>query len=929
MKFFRWRQRKDEELNTEIQQHLDEAIRDRIAGGEAPDEARANALREFGNVGLIKEVTREMWGWGTIERLMQDLRFGLRMLRKQKGVTVIAVLSLALGVGANTALFSVVDAMLLKRLPVKEPEQLVLFQTYTPREFRPGGYGGSVQPDAATGQVRRTSFPYVSYQRMREQQPDTLTDLFAFSRLNVNLLADGQADVANGHLVTGNYYAALGLQPALGRLLNEADDKAAAEPVAVLGYQYWQRFFGGKASVIGQQIKLNNRAFTVVGVTPPGFEGTGQVGATEQVTIPLALEPLLFDNPQQSQLATGGPWFLRVMGRLRPGATQAQAQGQLEAAFRQSIAEQRAARNVVLQARGDALPPLAPQEYPRLVLASGSQGEMETRERYAPALYLLFGVVGLVLLIACANVANLLLARASARQKEISVRLALGASRGRLLRQLLTESVMLASAGGAAGLLFAWWLKDGLLAVGEWGPRALEPALDARVFGFTIALSLLTGIVFGLAPAWRATQVDLTPTLKDSGRSSSAASRSWLSRGLVVMQVALSLVLLIGAGLFVRTLVNLQRADLGFNANNLLTFRVAPSLSGYKNERLVQLYDRITERLSALPGVNDVTFSAVSLLAQNSGETEIYLRNALTTAPPAAGHAQATGNSFGNIVSENFLATMEIPLLAGRALTAQDDARAPQVAIVNQAFANKFFPHENPIGKRFGDDPKEPDAIEIVGLVKDAKYASQRAAAPPTVYFPWRQRAGSLFESTIAIRTAGDPNHLAAAVRQAMREVDETLPLRSLKTQIEQADETLRMERLFAKLVTLFGLLAQTLAAIGLFGVLAYAVSTRTHEIGIRMALGAGRYEVLKLIVKQGMALSLIGLTLGLTGAYGLTKYLESRMQLSKMLYGIKPTDPLTYGVVATLLIVVALLACYLPARRATKVDPLIALRHG
>ncbi|HEX4946100.1 MAG TPA: ABC transporter permease, partial [Blastocatellia bacterium] len=624
-----------------------------------------------------------------------------------------------------------------------------------------------------------------------------------------------------------------------------------------------------------------------------------------------------------------GVWWLRIMGRLQPGATPEQARAQLEPAFQQSVIEHRAARNTQAQATGgNAISPLEPKDYPRLEMASGSQGEMDTREYYAPSLYLLLGVVGMVLLIACANVANLLLSRATSRQKEIGVRLALGASRGRLMRQLLTESVLLSAVGGALGLVFALWIKDGLLAVSDWGPRALETKLDWRVLSFTFVLSLLTGIIFGLAPAWRATKIDLTPTLKDSGRGSSAASRSLLSRGLVVMQVALSLLLLIGAGLFVRTLLNLQRVDPGFNTKNLLLFSVSPGLIGYKDERLVNLYERMTARLETIPGVNKVTFSNPPLLARNSSGRGVYLRSALTATPDADGRIKPSGPTHVLRTRENFLEVMEIPLLAGRTFNAQDDARAPKVVLVNQTFANKYFPNENPIGKRFTHDARKPDEIEIIGLVKDAKYASQRDDIPPTVYESWRQSLGSMNFATLELRTAGDPTAAVAAVRQAMREVDENLPLTNIKSQIEEADDTLRMERLFAKLVTLFGLLAQQLASIGLFGVLAYAVSQRTHEIGIRMALGASQSDVLKMIIKQGMALAVIGILLGLGGAYVLTKYLESWMQLSRMLYGIKPSDPLTYGAMAVLLTVVALIACYIPARRATKVDPIVALRY-
>jgi predicted permease len=495
-----------------------------------------------------------------------------------------------------------------------------------------------------------------------------------------------------------------------------------------------------------------------------------------------------------------------------------------------------------------------------------------------------------------------------------------------LMRQLLTESLLLAAVGGALGLLFAVWIKDGLLAVGDWGPSALDPKLDWRVLGFTLGLSLLTGLVFGVAPAWRATKVDLTPALKDSGRGSSAASRSLLSRGLVVMQVALSLLLLVGAGLFVRTLVNLQRVDPGFNTRNLLLFDVQPGLIGYKDERLAQLYERLTERLEAIPSVQRVTFSSIRLLGQGRHTRSVWLRDAVTAAPDADGRIKSSGETYANTVRENFLEAMEIPLLAGRALSVRDDARAPKVAIVNQSFANKFFPNENPLGKRLTFDPKKPDEVEIVGLAKDAKYNNQRDEIKPTAYMPWRQELPGR-GVTAEIRTTGDPTAAITAVRQAMREVDANLPLEAIRTQTEQADRVLRMERLFAKLVTLFGLLAQQLASIGLFGILAYVVSQRTHEIGIRMALGASQSDVLKMTVRQGMTLAVIGVALGLGGAYVLTKYLESWLQFSQMLYGIEPNDPLTYGVVAGLLTVVALIACYLPARRATKVDPMIALR--
>ncbi len=919
----------EQDLKEEVQAYLDLLIEMRIKQGLNPAEARRAALIEMGGVEQVKESVRDVRMGHFLEIIWQDLRYGARMLLKHKGITAIAAISLALGIGANTALFSIMDAMLLRRLPVKEPGRLVLFRSVAPPEFSPGVYAGYDNTDAM-GQRTMTSFPYQSFQRIREQQ-SVLSDVFAFGDVSLIVNADGQSDVANGQAVSGNYYAGLGVQAMLGRTLTDEDDHAGASPVAVLSYRYWQHRFGGDSLVIGKQINLNNVPFTVIGITPPGFDGTMQAGSTEDVTITLAWEPQIYVDPQSSRMNGAGQWWLRVMGRLQPGATAEQAQAQLENAFNQSAMEHRRARqSLVQEAGGVPLRELVPQQYPRLYLDPGGQGEMNVRERYAPSLYLLLGFVGLVLLIACANVANLLLSRAAARQKEITVRLALGASRGRLVRQMLTESLLLACLGGTVGIIFALWIKGGLLSVSDWGGngmRALEPQLDWRVLGFTMALSILTGIVFGLAPAYRATKVDLTPTLNDSGRSSGVVSRSWLSRGLVIFQMALSLLLLVGAGLFVRTLLNLQGVELGFNPRNLLLVGVQPELAGYKGERLVHVYEQLAERLEAVPGVQKATFSHVPLLAGVRTTRSVYLRTALAVSPDAKGSIQPSGQCHINPVRENFLGVMEIPLLAGRALSAQDDVGAPRVVVVNQSFANRYFPGESPIGKRFTFDSSKPEDVEIVGLVKDAKYTKQRDENPPTAYVPWRQGLRQMDEATFELRTTGNLTAIIAAVRQAVREVDANLPLSNIRTQIEQADQTLAIERLFAKLLTLFGLLAQLLAAIGLFGVMAYTVSQRRREIGIRLAIGADRSDILKMILRQGMALALVGVMLGLAGAYGLTKYLESRGNLSQMLYGVRFSDPLTYSVIAVMLTIIALLACAIPAWRATKVDPMVALR--
>jgi predicted permease len=854
--------------------------------------------------------------------MFQDLRYGVRMLIKTPGFTAIAVLSLALGIGANTAIFSVMDAVLLRKLPVTDPDRLVLFVSVSGPDFSPGSYTGNSQRDDS-GRSIRTSFPYQSYKMFREHR-GVLSDVFAFGNVSLNVNADGLADVANGQAVSGNYYQALGVQALIGRTITDEDDKAEASPAAVISHRYWQRRFGGDFGVVGKPVNLNNVAFTIIGVTPPGFDGTMQVGNSLDVSIPIAWEQQV--SVERSRMTAGGMWWLRIMGRLNPGAAAEQARASLEPVFLESVLQHRAARQAAQAQSPGATPsqPLQPADYPALRMESGAQGEMNSRRFYSSSLFLLLGVVGLVLLIACANVANLLLSRAAARQKEIAVRLAMGARRSRLIRQLLTESVLLAAVGGALGVVFAVWLKGVLLSAGTGPGRAgtIDAQINLRVLAVTLALSSLTGVLFGIAPAWRSTRIDLAPTLKDSGRGSSTESRSLLSRSLVVAQVAMSVLLLIGAGLFLRSLINLQRVDPGFNPRNLLLFTVDPSLIGYKDERLKTLYNQISERLEAVPAVESVTFSRVALLAQSSSSRGFFLPGA---AASAGGNVTPTGSVYIHQVRENFLETMGIPVLAGRGLTPRDDAQAPRVAVVNEAFARRYFPGESPVGQRFGFSPDKTGDVEVVGLVRDAKYTRQRDDVPVTAYLSWLQELRSVGAVTYEVRTTNDPASSVTAIRQAVREAEEGLPVNAVRTQLEQADQTLALERLFANLLTLFGLLAQQLASIGLYGVLAYAVSQRSREIGIRMALGADRRDVLRMILRQGMTLTIIGVLLGLVSAYVLTKYVVS---ITSMLYRVRSFDPLTFGVIAAFLALVALVACYIPARRATKVDPMVALRY-
>ena len=850
--------------------------------------------------------------------MFQDLRYGLQVLVKNPGFTLVAVLTIAIGVGANTALFSVVDAVLLKKLPVNEPDRLVLLKaSWNGEKFGTGGFNGSNRLDKATGMTVGTSFPLQTYTRFR-QEPGPLSDVFAFASVDMNVNAGGQAEVVSGQVVSGNYYSALGVPAILGRTITDADDYASSAPVAVLSHRFWTTRFNGDPSVIGKQININNVAFTIAGVSPPDFNGTMDVGSTMDVAIPISWEPQI--SGETSMMRGAGIWWLRLMGRLKPGATLEEAQTALAGPFQQSVLEHRAARQLRAQT---PLRTLELKDLPRLGVDSGSQGEMNWRRHFREPFRLLFGVVGLVLLIACANVANLLLVRASSRRRELAVRLALGASRGRLVRQLLTESILLAVAGGALGVLFALWIKDGLLVTTEWGGRqmsALTPELDLRVLGFTLGLSLLTGIIFGLVPAMRATKVDLTPALKDSGRGSSASARSWLSKSLVVVQVSVSVLLLIGALLLVKSLRNLKNVEPGFNANNLLLFNVDPSLIGYKEDRLVDLYQQMFARLEAAPGVQAVTFSRHPLLAWSSTTDSVYIPNDLgPDGKPRERDAKL------HYIRENFLKTMEVPLLSGRTFTEHDDARAPKVAIVNKLFSLVYFGDLSPVGRRFSFDPEKPNEIEVIGMAEDSRYTSQREDVEPTVYLPWRQTLRRVGAMTFNVRTTGDPLSVVSGIREAVRQVDSNLPISNIRTQLEQANETLSMERLFAKLLSFFGLIAQLLAAIGLYGVLAYSVSQRTQEIGIRMALGANRARVLRMVLRQGMTLTVVGVALGVAAAFVVTKYVET---LTSMLFGIEARDPVTFIAIPLGLTLVALLACLLPARRATKVDPLVALRY-
>ncbi|HYP29039.1 MAG TPA: ABC transporter permease [Blastocatellia bacterium] len=827
------------------------------------------------------------------DEMIQDLRYGMRMLFRSPVFTAVAVLSLALGIGANTAIFSLVNAVLLENLPVRNPEQLVLLRWIASgRNIPPDSVSGFL--DLNFGQPFSTSFSYPAFEDFRERN-EVFSDVFAFSELGrLNVSIDGQAESAEGQIVSGDYYSGLGVQPVLGRTLAADDDRpVGAEPVAVISHAYWQRRFGGDPAAVGKVIYVNSSPFTIVGVTPPKFHGTLDLGVSPDITVPTGAQTLVMRG--DSILTDRGNWWVQIIGRLKPGVTAEQAQAHLDAMFQQEVAELiKSSKEEKDPARVEVLP--------------GGKGLTQTRGQLAGPLYIMVAVAVLVLAIACANIANLLLARSAMRQKEIAMRLALGASRLRLIRQLLTESALLAVIGGGLGLLLVYCTKDLLtgLLPGRSAALRLDVEPDVRVLAFTAAVSLLTGLLFGLAPAIRATKLDLAPDLKDNARTANR-SKTRLGKILLVSQVAISLLLLIGAGLFVRTLRNLENIELGFNRENLLIFKVDPTLNGYEGARAANLYEQMKERIEALPGVKAVGMSRHPLI---SGGAMISM-------------VEGREHIFLQRVSPNFFETMEIPLLIGRNFTAGDNDNSSKVVIVNEAYARRFLSGENPIGRRvkLSRSPTSPE-LEVVGMVKDAMYSDLRIQFPPTVYLPYLQGLKGLREMTFEVRTINDPSEMMASVRRAVQEVDSNVPLFNMKTQEEQVNQALTEERLFARLSTLSGSLALTLACIGLYGLMSYSVARRTHEIGIRMALGAQPGAVRWLVMRETLLVIFLGVVLGLAAG------LAAMQVISSMLFGLTATDPVTLLIAILILIAVTALAGYLPARRASRVDPMIALRY-
>ena len=869
------RERVIDDIDQEFDAHIELATRANVERGMAAAEARRAALRSFGNFGSARDAAYQVKGGGMIETLVQDIRYALRGLARQKTFTIVAVVTLALGIGANTAIFSVVNELLLRPLPYADAERLVMLWEVTPE----GRHQNTIS---------RANF------RAWREQGAGFESMAAFSDQRLNLTGAGEAEEVSVQFATPELFHVLGIEPIVGRTFNAEDARENTPNIAVLGYNFWQRRFGGDRQIVGKPITLNGNPFTVIGVAPPGFQwhirqrsGTGR---------PAEIWTVLDMPPGEGPGSRGR--FLSAVARLRPGVSLQQAEAEMK----------------TIAARTELDAPRFNKGYTAEVIPLRDQFVGKVRF----ALWVILGAVGFVLLIACANVANLLLARAAAREKEIALRAALGAGRWRIVRQLLTESLLLAFFGSVFGLALAWWGIKALVAI---SPRDLinlqHVGLDFTVLIWTIVISLVTGIVFGLVPALEASRLNLNDALKEGKGAEGQSTRSRRLRGaLVVAEVALALILLASAGLLVKSFGQLQKIDRGFQSDNLLTMVVRLPEAKYKDDQqLVSFFRRATERIRALPGVKSVGMVNYLPLYGGLGAQTGYTVEGRPE--PAPGQEPPT---HVRVTDANYFSTMQIPLLRGRNFTEQEVSEARHVVLISESLARQHFPGEDPIGKRITVPMSDkPAPTEIIGIVGDVRYESLVDQPEPTTYFPHPELTYPFM--TLVIRTTGEPTAIAPAVQRELREIDPDQPVSDLRTMNQVMADTVSRARFNTLLLALFAALATILAAVGIFGVMNYSLTLRTREIGLRMALGAQRSGVLLLILKQGLMLTLIGAAIGLVGALALTRLMTS------MLFEVNAADPVTFGAIVLLLMVVSLIACYLPARRATRIDPMIALR--
>ena len=856
------------------------------------------------------EATRRMTVIGWLDTILRDLKYTFRMLARTPGFTAVAVLTLALGIGANTAIFTLLDQVLLRLLPVKDPQQLVLL-TMKGRHYG-NNWGGNA----------------ISHPMFRDFQDhnEVFSEMFCRFPTSASLSFGRQAERVDVELVSGTYFSALGVIPALGRILTPEDDRVpSGHPFVVLNYNYWKTRFAGDPQIVGKTLNLNNYNMTVVGVAQAGFDGV-ELGRSPKIFIPIMMQAqIIVGNPEDMLKQRRNRW-VNAFGRLKPGLSQQQAKAALQP-FMHSMLEMEVQQKEFSRA----------SKYDRdeflkcwIDVLPGSQGRSYTRGQLTTPLWVLMATTGAVLLIACANLANLMLVRGSSRVKEIAVRLAMGATRPRIIGQLLVESLSLSVLGGLAGLAVSFWADRTLMKIylpSDSGGMNISSAPDLRILLFNLAVTVLTGIIFGLVPALQTTKPNIAGTLKDQAGAVVGGGHNRLRKALVIAQVTLSLLLLVGAGLFVRSLANLRNLGPGFTPERLVGFQIDPSLSGYTSERMKVFYPQLSESLSSIPGVQSVGLASVRILEDNEWDSSMSAEG-FTPAKPDE-HAEP----FMNAIGPNYFATLGVPIVAGRDFTINDNHEVkhgpevwnwvPTTVMINEKFAKKFFPGRNPIGLHlgFGTDPGTPTDMEVIGVVKDFKYTSLRDEIPEQAFVPYLG-GRYLGEMTVYLRTAADPNQLMAAVRLKVRDMDSNLPIYAMRTTEVQINNSLSTERMIASLSAVFGFLATLLAVIGLYGVMAYTVAQRTREVGIRMALGAARGNVIWMVMREVLLLVATGVVAGVSSALALTRVVQTQ------LFGLTPHDPLTLALATAALALVACAAGYVPALRASRLDPMAALRY-
>ncbi len=897
------RKRMAVDLENEVQLHIHMLTNRFIQQGIEPGNAEAAARRQFGNSTLLREQHYTQSTFSFLTTLWRDVRFGARQLQRNPLLTFVGVASLALGVGANTAIFAGAKRVLFDTLPIKRPQELRLLTWTSGREQPVPPVWGDVSSNNKGG-LTSNAFSYPVLQEIRKRV-DAVEDFIAFKDVSMTATIDGHPEIAGVEMISGNAFGALGVEPVLGRLLTSSDDAGPGNgSAAVISQGYWAERFGRSRSVIGKEILLNGVPVTIVGVTAGRFAGL-QMGAAEKIFVPLTMQPLLVPRAQNSSVSlldNPQSWWLQILVRLRPDIPEARAQAELDATLRH------AAMPVLSQT--------ADVGQFHVKMENGDRGLDYLRGQYEAPSYLLLGLAGLILLLACVNLANLLLARSTSRQREMSTRIALGASRQGILRQVLIESLLLSSLGGGMGLLFGYLVRNLISSIFDSAPGLdqVHVDFDWTVVLFTMGISLAAGLLFGLAPAWQAAQSSVNAGLRDSGMVIANRRRLLLDKGLVIGQIALSAILLVAAGLFAHTLLNLNRIPLGFQADHILLFRLNPPRTRYSDSQMIALYQKLEERLAAMPGVRSATMSDIAIIGDGHSGSTFHISDR----PREKNAVRVQTNGVG----VDFFQTMGIPILRGRGFNDGDTASSPKVAVVNAALARKFFPHQSPIGQTFEADAEDVQGpIEIVGIAADTRYADMRSAIPPTFYVPYRQRLHAS-RIVIELRTAATPGSVLPEVRAAVDSLDKDLPLIDVRTMKQQVRSTFADEQALAQLTGCFGILALALACIGIYGIMAYTVTARSAEIGLRIALGATMTQVVGRILREALWLAGLGIVIGLAVALWLTRFIAA------MLYGLGVADPLTLGATALLLTSVSLLAAFAPARRAAHIDPVRALRQ-